>query len=72
MRQESSIDPGATRMTNALAGEFSDAVIALYEGITDPNGFSAALGTLSHLTGSPHSIFILWPNGSPGGKFDDS
>ncbi|MBP0639679.1 hypothetical protein [Cupriavidus sp. AcVe19-6a] len=58
-------------MTNALAGELSDAVIALDEGSTDPDGFSAALGRMSHPTGRPDSIFILWPNGFARGKFDD-
>ncbi|MDF3835200.1 helix-turn-helix transcriptional regulator [Cupriavidus basilensis] len=56
----------------ANANLLLETISALYEGVTDPQGFSAALAKFSSLTGSPNSIFILWPDGAPGGTIEDS
>ncbi|MDW3687863.1 helix-turn-helix transcriptional regulator [Cupriavidus sp. CV2] len=51
---------------------FNETVIALYEGVTDPGGFNAALHRMTQLTGSAHSVFILWPHGAIGGSIENN
>ncbi|NUA29682.1 hypothetical protein [Cupriavidus basilensis] len=58
--------------TTAKEQAFNETVIALYEGVTDPGGFNAALHRMTQLTGSAHSVFILWPHGATGGSIENN